>query len=64
LIQAPLHWLSNPANSYFIALRFHRCVPIARINPPDNNADTDKLTMKAMLIPVGFNEQIDRSRLI
>jgi hypothetical protein len=39
-------------------------VPIARINPPDNNCATDKLTMKAALFPVGFNEEIDRSRFI
>jgi hypothetical protein len=30
--------------------------PNARINPPDNNCASDKLTMKAMLIPVGLNE--------
>jgi hypothetical protein len=32
----------------------------ARINPPGNNCGTAKLTMKAALTPVGFNELLGR----
>jgi hypothetical protein len=34
------------------------CAPNARINPPDDNANTDKLTMRGKLIPVGLNEML------
>ena len=34
-------------------------MPNARINPPEHNPASAKFTMKAMLIPVGFNELLD-----